>query len=628
MLGFVALTPAAAATAAPAGDPAASAADWAALAAGLPVAPKAKAGTKPRGPNPYLAMLPDPTKADYSSWSAYLGKQAAGRAQLRARSLNSVAVPPVLVDEDEPVGTRGANDDPASGQLIREFGTAAGKNPKLRILGGLAPETTIPASRAPFEEDDGSIPLAGDTGIGPNRSGLRVSGAVIGDGPQAATGDFDVYKFTAEANDVVTVDIDSPNSTLDSVVTLYNAAGTVIGANDDSVDLDSLLKVVVPAAGDYYALVAGYSSIPADPFDSASGDGPGSLGAYDVTITALEDDPDYYAVKLRKGDVLGASVKGGASTIAVYDTLPRLAQGSKQDATYIYPAQSPLPGGGNAVIDYVAEEAGWHYIAVGGGTGTYDITVEGYRAALDKAKPVQTLFLDFDGARVNTAMFGGTGVRQLSPFSAFLARWGLPRADEDAVIDAVVASVEENLRQDLVDSGLNARFKIKITNSRDHADTFGRANVSRIVIGGTVTESGVNTIGIAQSIDPGNFATEETALVLLDLLSVPAGASYSLNTYLTPASDRIAFVGRAFGNVVSHEAGHFFGDWHVNQFNAHADLMDQGGNFPNMFGVGPDNIGGTADDTDVDFGHDDFNPNEGFTGVENTLGRVVFGVTS
>ena len=36
--------------------------------------------------------------------------------------------------------------------------------------------------------------------------------------------------------------------------------------------------------------------------------------------------------------------------------------------------------------------------------------------------------------------------------------------------------------------------------------------------------------------------------------------------------------------------------------------MDQGGNFPLLFGVGPDGVGGTADDADVDFGEDVFNP--------------------
>ncbi|GAA0807646.1 PPC domain-containing protein [Spirilliplanes yamanashiensis] len=634
LLGFVALTPAAAATAAPAGGSAPSAADAAALAAGIPVAPKAAAGAAPAGPNPFLALLPDPAKADYSGWVNRLEKQAAAEAKQRARASRAVALPPLVVDEDEPAGTWGGNDEPSAGQLVRDFGTAAGKNPKARVLGALSPQRPSPASRTPFSEDNGSITLASDLGLGGSTNGVRIPGSTIGDGPHGTagtgTGDFDFYRIAATAGQVIVVDVDTPASDLDSIVVLYDAAGAPVARNDDvGLDRDSYLRFPVPAPGPYFLVVAGYGNLPADPYDPASGDRSGSTGLYDVTISATVDDRDFYAVKLRKGDVLGASVKGAATQLDIYDTLPRLAHGSGQDASALYPIESPLPGGGNAVTEHVAEEAGWHFVAVSAATaGSYDITVEAYRPVLEKNKPVQTLFLDFDGARVNTAVWGGPGVVQLSPFAGFLSRWGLTRLDEDAVIDAVVAAVEENVRQDLIDSGLNTRFKIKVTNSRDHADTFGKPNVSRVIIGGTVDESGVDTIGIAQTIDPGNFNTQETALVLLDYLSEPAGESYTLNTYLTPASDRIAFVGRAFGNVVSHEAGHFFGNWHVDQFNPHPDLMDQGGNFPNMFGVGPDGVGGTADDIDVDFGHDDFNPGEGFTGVENTLGRVVFGVTS
>ena len=48
--------------------------------------------------------------------------------------------------------------------------------------------------------------------------------------------------------------------------------------------------------------------------------------------------------------------------------------------------------------------------------------------------------------------------------------------------------------------------------------------------------------------------------------------------------------------------------------------MDAGGaSFGSFFGTGPDRVGGTADDTDVDFGVDAFSPDEGFTGLENTL---------
>jgi len=291
---------------------------------------------------------------------------------------------------------------------------------------------------------------------------------------------------------------------------------------------------------------------------------------------------------------------------------------------------SPLPAGGAAVTDYVATKAGWHYVGVATGSGAYDITVEAYRPPLQGAKPVQTLYLDFDGARVNTGVFGGPGNRDLSPLAAFLANWGLTRADEDALIDAVVAGVTENIKNDMIASGLNSRFKLKVLNSKDDADPWGGANVSRIVVGGTIAESGVDTIGIAQSIDPGNFETAETALVLLDVLSSPAGDSpASLNTYLTSASDRIAFLGHALGNVIAHEGGHFFGNYHTDNLDAQANVMDAGGvGFATLFGVGPDGVGGTADDVDVDFGDDQFIPSEGFTGVEDTLGRIAFGVTS
>ena len=143
-----------------------------------------------------------------------------------------------------------------------------------------------------------------------------------------------------------------------------------------------------------------------------------------------------------------------------------------------------------------------------------------------------------------------------------------------------------------------------------------------VIVGGTIAESGIETIGIAQSIDPGNFETEETALILLDLVSGPRSDDASFNFYLRPQSDRVKFVGTALGNIVSHEAGHFFGDWHVDQFNDQANLMDQGGNFRLLFAVGPDGIGGTADDPHVDFGEDVLNPGEGFVGFEDTLSRV------
>jgi hypothetical protein len=317
--------------------------------------------------------------------------------------------------------------------------------------------------------------------------------------------------------------------------------------------------------------------------------------------------------------------------VTVYNTTGRESFGSTQNSTSIYPAASPLPRVGNAVADFVAPKDGRYTIAIRSGGGAYSVDVQAYRPGTELLPrgTVQTIFLDFDGAAVDPAIFGGpAGVVQLSPFSSFVPRWGLTAADENALINSVVASVKENIERDLSARGGNPRFAVRILNSRDDADPFGQPNVTRLVVGGTIAESGISTVGIAQSIDPGNFGNEETALVLLDKVSDPAGPAVSLNTYVTPATaDKAKFIGRAVGNIVSHEAGHMAGSWHLDQFNPQGSIMDQGGNAKVLFEVGPDNVGGTADDTDVDFTEDVLNPAEGFTGIEDTRARTAWAFT-
>ncbi|MEV4622964.1 PPC domain-containing protein [Asanoa sp. NPDC049573] len=620
-----AMLPAAVATADPKNDPGLSSTDRATLAAGGQVAAKAPAGKTPAGVNPYLALVPDPTKIDYAAWRQAAEKQSLAREQKRALR-KVVAASPILVDEDELDGSQGGNDSPALAQPVPGFGTRAKQNPKARILGSLDNEVVSRTAVTPKAEDDGAIPLAADTGIQGLRNGISVT-STIGDGPHGSaagdTGDFDFYKVSVTGvGETLTADIDTPVGLLDSMLALYDAEGDEVAFNDDAGGLDSLLTFTFTETGDYYLAVTGYNVLPADPFDPASGDGAGSEGAYNLLLDVARADVDYYAVQLRKGDVLGTSVTGSPARITIYDTAGREVHGSDQDATFIYPPNSPLPGGGNAVSEHVADEDGLHYVAVSNGSGDYDITVEAYRPNLEGDKITQTIFIDFNGQRLNTAIFGGPGVVTLSPLRSFLGRWGLTTADENKLIDGIVAEVTENVKQDLAQSGLNDKFRLRILNSRDDADPFGEVNVSRLIVGGTIAESGVDTIGISQSIDPGNFDTQETALILLDVLSGPATDDASLNFYLTPASNKIGFISQAVGNVTSHEAGHFFGNWHVDQFNDTLNLMDQGGNFPLLYGVGDDGIGGTADDPDVDFGEDEFNPSEGFTGTEDTRGRV------
>jgi hypothetical protein len=598
---------------------------------GVQLVPKHRAGkeasafSNDKGANPLIALLPDPAKADYAYWNSAMKRQSAKRAAKRAAATRALAVEPLLVDEEEPDGIRGGNDVPANAQLIPAFGSAADRRPAARVLGTLAGSAAVePVDAAP--EDNGSIPLAGESGLAGSGTSTSTE-ATIGDGPHGTTGDrsgdFDFYAVRdAGAGQRLVVDIDTPTGQLDSLVVVYDSSGAVVASDDDSDGLDSLVNAVLPADGDYFVSVTGYPTVQEDPQDSGSGTGSRSVGPYAVTFGLDATDVDVYAVDLRAGDVLGGSVSGAANLLSGLNPAGRQVFGSSQDASALYPISSPLPGGGNAVVDHVAARSGLHYVIVQGDPGNYDLTLEVYRPGPQANAATQTVFLDFDGQRVNTGIWGGPGVRQLSPLSAFLGRWGIPASRQNAVVNRVVATVTENLRRDLAAQGV----RVRVLNSRDHADAFGEPDVSRLIVGGTIVESGLPTIGIAQSIDPGNFDTEETALILLDTISGPADDDNSFNHYLGPTSNRVRFVGTALGNIASHEAGHILGSWHVDELNDVLNLMDRGGNYPLLYGVGPDGVGGTADDPDVDFGEDVFAPIEGFTGIENTAARTLWGL--
>lgn len=534
-------------------------------------------------PDPLLAWLANPAQVDWA-------KAAKARdARTRARVMASKA-PGYTYAEREPATTRGRNDSPWTAET-----TDFRRHRSALFTGSLVADPTMPVLPE-FPEGNDTQQTASDTGVGTKHRAIRTTGKLT-------AGDQDFYRVRGAGLTSIVTRTDG--SDLDTVLTVFDVTGKEIAANDTvGVSTDARLSVELTAGSDYFVRVTG------------------TTGAYELTIGTGQGkgDKDFYAVDLRAGDVLGASVVGSARRVVVHDVRGREVFGSTQDFSSVYPPESPLPGGGNAVVDYVAPRDGRYHVGVEDGAGRYSLTVQAFRPGTESA-PVQTVYVDFDGARVNTAMWGGPGERDLSPMSAFLARWGLTAADENALTTAVVETIRENL-------ALRGKFAVRLLNSRDHADPWGLPNVSRIVVGGTIAESGVPTVAIAQSIDPGNFGHQETAMVQLDLMSDPAGSPVSLNTYVRPQSDKIRFIGRAVGNVAAHELGHLSGSWHHDQFNGVDSLMDQGGNAAVMFAVGEDNVGGTADDTDVDFVEDHLVPNEGFTGLEDTLSRTQWGYST
>jgi hypothetical protein len=633
--GLLAIVTPALSTAAPAGDGIVSPAQQEALDLGIQVAPKGGDTSLAAGavtPNPWLANLPDVTDADYFSWNKRMhdaADQRADSAKLVANRRAAAAVlPPAFVhDEQEPAGTAGSNDTAPNAEPIPEFGTAAAKNPRVRILGALANLAGATPRTITTTEDQGSIPLATDTGIA--GSGAVRTTSVLGDGPHGSvsgdgSNDFDFFKVTVAAGQSILANTEGTPAGLDTVLAVYAADGTPLAADDDGgTGVLSNLAYSPETPGDYYVLVAGYDffgPLPNDPTDSGSGNGGADEGDYSLAVSVQQVDRDFYSVRLRPGDTVGAVGNGVATGLSI--TTPSGEErvgGVGTDASSLYPPTSPLPGGGNTTIAYVAEEAGWYAVEVSGTVGSYDVTVEGYRPGTqgDRGRR-QTVLLDFAPGRVNAGTWGGPGVRNVSPFESFVPLWGIARTSSRQLENRIVNQVRANLQAEI--AGTNSRINVDVLNARGNEALIGQENVSRIYVAGTIAETGISTIGIAQYIDPGNFGHQDEAIVLLDVLSAPAGPESSLNTFMDATSNRIAFVSAAVANVTAHEVGHTIGNYHTDNADEVHNMMDSGGaNFgQNLYGVGPDNIGGTADDENIEFETDVYSPVEGFTGLENT----------
>jgi hypothetical protein len=531
--------------------------------------------------------------------------------------------------EREPGRTAGRNDEPRTAEAIQAFGTGSNRVNRLRVAGHLA-DRGRGADRRPIPpapEDNGSIPTAVRTGLG--APGTVTTTGVLGDGPHGPAGDgtndFDFYAVDVPAGTQLVADTSGSAEEAAAGVVVYDAGGRQLafGTDPGSTPGSTRLVVTPPKAGRHYVMVGGAatpSPFPADPFDSGSGAGEAATGAYALSISVRPSDTDQYAVRLRPGDVLGVVAKGSADTIRVRDPRGREVVGTTGgDFSPLYPPESPLPGGGNATLAHVAAHRGWYVVSADGSHGDYRLEVEAYRPSLEGAAQPPTVLLDFDGGRVDTRPLHGPGVRRLSPFSAFIEGWHLPASREGAMVRAITREVRAALVTEVRKHGPAHQPRVRVVSSRSHPELRRADDVTHVVIGGTIAESGVATIGTSSSVDPGNFGHDDVALVLLDLLSAPAGSRSSLNTYMDAGSDREAFVAQGIGNVAAHEVAHTLGSYHTDN-RVIDELMDSAGTsgFAAIYGVGPDGVGGTDDDVNLKLGQGRYAQTEGFTGVQDT----------
>jgi hypothetical protein len=592
------------------------------------------------GPSPYLSFSPDRDPSEIVLWRALAQTLVARQADLRQRPGS------VTYAEREPAGASGANDTIATGERITGVGPGPRQSSTALIRGSLrtVPDPVVAGTAT---EDDGAIGLA-NTVVGARDGVVRWAGR-IGDGPHAATGDADFFALGQVSRGetiLVATDTTGVRRPVDTVVALWTSSGELVEVNDDSGGtLDSYLEVTAPAADTYFVSVTGCCNIPDDPTDPASGQGESSTGRYEVDFRIGASgglgDTDVYLVDLDPGDIVVVAASGSPAQLDLVDPRGRKVMGSAQNVSFAYPATSPLRHSGAIGIDHVVADEGRHAVIVSGRAGgRYRLQLQVLRPGPTGARNdrTQVLFLDFDGAVLDTRPLGGDDpAATVSPLSRWLGRWGLEPGTENAVIDATIASFTEDLDRDLSERGPNGdrdisgrggEFDVVILNSRDHPDPGRDRDVSRVIIGGSIAETGLETIGIAESIDVGNFDRSETAIVLLDSLSARRGPN-SLNSISRVARVPMTeLVGRTLGTIAAHEAGHFLGNWHTDPTNEVIEVMDAGGNIANFVGVGPDGRFGTRDDIDVDFAPDQFFPAEGFSGRSDPVTRTAFALST
>ncbi len=381
------------------------------------------------------------------------------------------------------------------------------------------------------------------------------------------------------------------------------------------------------------------------------GFGPSGFSGVDYAgVMAGFTDEEYIAFDLSSGDILDVRLASGTGRPG---TLTLMDSGARELATttvlssagLTYPVQSPLSsvglnaGTGVATLNYVIADTGRYLFRLADvattatGLASYVANFRVYRSPFEAetAGNQQIIFLDFDGAFVPTALIpigAPIGSGRLQPLSNSLGGYNLQRSDEAAFIDAITRRTQAKF--DFVRAnGKNPNFGVQILNSKDHADPWGLPNVTRVIFGQSPTDIGLpgstNFFGVAQSIDPGNYAHEETVLIFHE-----AHQFNTLGVSVNATVPRFEMIAESIAVTAVHEMGHVLGAVHQLAGNGVNTIMDQSPTSPAVdAGAGRDLIFGTADDDPLQFRSDAYNASQFLVGgVNDTLNVISYALTT
>lgn len=281
---------------------------------------------------------------------------------------------------------------------------------------------------------------------------------------------------------------------------------------------------------------------------------------FDIPIVAVFDESDAAGLKgtVATNDDLDVFLLGGFAagdriivdadavnsldvSIAVFDGEGRLAAENDDRS------DSDL----DAHIDFVVRHDSDEYFlvvtrsafgALSRLTGTYLVSVEAHRGGSTPAPVQQTVYLKFDGGRVNSPRLGNLN---LEPFDA-----GDIHRMYDGETEIMKQAIVDVMRQNY------ERFNVVMLSSDDVQPEAG-AEGSTIFFGGSNSQA----YGIAEDVDLYNSSLCDDAIIYTESFS-----PFDFST--APSAEEM---GIAIGNVAAHEAGHLLGLNHVDN---DLDLMD------------------------------------------------------
>ncbi|UZO82540.1 T9SS type A sorting domain-containing protein [Aquimarina sp. ERC-38] len=613
----------------------------------------------PLGVNPFTSYFSK--QGSTRQWNEYYYELAKAKNKGKLRSKMST----VNFNENESAG-QNLNDAIENAETISNFGSSNDEANTVFINGTLALEEVPDFSFQVFEteEDNGAIPSASLIDL-PERFAFYFTEATIGDGPQGSVnggnGDFDFYKVTLEESELTQVIAQATDSIpINLALIIYNEQGQILDF-DVRPTPQTVIEFIAPEAGNYYFAIYEFETLfgalPLNPFDPTSGGGAVNEGSYALQLSYFGETPDTdsYSFSLKKGDVFGVAIDGVLRTTAslfLSDNTPGI---STRDFTNFLSPNSPLPSNGQTTLSYVIPEDGNYTLSIGSSLGPYTAEILSSRPGLEANSigKKQLIYLDYTGSefvqreffRVPDTISVNDPVlnqeRFLSPFEDFLTNWGIENNTFNRVrlIHEIDKVVKENLKQELREKGINPELDVLIFSDLG-SDFLGdripsilnRAGIpfSTVIVGGTIEESGIGTIGIANEIDSGNFSIDDQALVLLDELSnVDPNNPNSINNI--PRADNVPIeelIEVVLGNVIAHEIGHYLGNYHTTNSNEVFSIMDEGGNINGLAGI-TDGAFGDANTVNVDFAKDTYSLNESFSplGIDQTDVNTAFALS-